>query len=220
MNSLDYFIIIPIYNGASHIEELYKHIPSSLHHRVLFIDDGSVDETANVLKSLNLKMIRHSENNGKGSALKTGMEYAKRNDASFCVTMDVDLQHPPGSLHDFVKSYEANTISIGYRYDRSTMPIHRKLSNFLTSLLVSIRTNEIIKDSQCGYRLIPKSMFGLSLKESGFQFESELLLKGCLLGYGVNHIHIPTIYNQADSAIHPMRDTFKFITLWFRSFFW
>lgn len=220
MNDSDYSIIIPVYNGASYLADLIKRIPVEFHQHLLFIDDGSEDNTVNVLNGLNLQVICHPKNKGKGSALQTGMKRLKQSKAAFCITMDVDLQHSPALLPDFVKSFDPMTITLGYRQHRKQMPLHRRISNFLTSLLVSVRTHKIIKDSQCGYRLIPNAMFHVPYREAGFQFESELLIKGCLSGFRVKHIPIPTIYNEEDSAINPLRDTLMFTTVWLRSFFW
>jgi len=56
--------------------------------------------------------------------------------------------------------------------------------------------------------------------EDGFQFESEILIKAILSGHGVSHVEIPTIYGTEKSSMRNIRDTAKFVAMYFRSFFW
>ena len=56
--------------------------------------------------------------------------------------------------------------------------------------------------------------------ESGFQYESEFLIKAVLNGYQIKNVIIPTIYNNEKSAMRNVLDTFKFIRMYLKSFFW
>jgi len=215
-------IIVPVYNGESFVEPFLRRFPSEYLPSLVFINDGSTDRTGELLLAAGkgFAVISHDRNYGKGKALLTGIEYASSRGKTIVVSLDIDLQHKPELLPAFIecRRYE---IRLGYRKDRKGMPIHRQISNFLTSLLLTIRSNQVIKDSQCGYRSFPAQMRNdFPLREPGFQLESEMLIRGCLLGYRVTHIKIPTIYNEEPSGMDPLRDTFKFIFLWFRSFLW
>ena len=221
-NSLsnNYLIIVPIFNGEKYIRQFYDRIPDDYRSAVLFIDDGSTDRTRKILESIGCRFVAHGENRGKGAALLTGMDNAQAMGAENIVVLDVDLQHPPELIGTFLE-FKPGELQIAYRRDRKTMPIHRKLSNFLTSLFITVRTNTVIKDSQCGFRAFPIQL-GLSQKigATGFQYESELLLKAALSGYRIVHREIPVIYDDEPSQMNNVTDTLKFMILWFRSFFW
>lgn len=216
-----WYILIPVYNGAPNLKRFIDLIPEPYRAQCLIINDGSIDNTGEILFKSGFRYLEHPTNRGKGAALKTGLTEAVGNAIPYCITIDADRQHPPDHLNKFIAGLKANAICIGYRHSKKSMPVHRRISNFMTSLLISVRTNRSIKDSQCGYRAFPTNLLvRFAIREDGFQFESEFLIKAGLLGVQINHIPIPTIYDRQPSAIHPFRDTFRFTLLWLRSFFW
>ena len=218
--SNNYLIIVPIFNGEKYIRQFYDRVSKEYRPAVLFIDDGSTDHTHKILESIGCRFVTHRENRGKGAALLTGMDNARARGIENIVVLDVDLQHTPELIGTFLE-FKPGELQIAYRRNRKTMPIHRKLSNFLTSLFITVRKNTVIKDSQCGFRAFPIQL-GLSQKigAAGFQYESELLLKAALSGYRIVHREIPVVYDDQPSQMNNVSDTIKFMILWFRSFFW
>ena len=95
------------------------------------------------------------------------------------------------------------------------------LSNFLTSLFISVRTNAVIKDSQCGFRAYHTDLAReLEIVAGGFQYESEILMRAELKGYRIVHREIPVVYDDEPTQMNNITDTLRFMKLWFRSFFW
>jgi len=216
----NFIIIVPLYNGAGYIEQFYRLIPAKFRAKLLFVDDGSTDTSREILVRKNLNFISHPVNRGKGAALITGANYAAMNGIENMIIMDIDLQHPPELTGRFT-SFGNNLIQIAYRRQRKTMPIQRKISNFLTSLFISVRTNTVIKDSQCGFRAYPTGLAqDLEISAGGFQYESEILMRAALKGYRIVHREIPVVYDAEPTQMNNVTDTLKFMNLWFRSFFW
>ena len=111
-----------------------------------------------------------------------------------------------------------NTKLIGIRKFEKDMPYHRRISNKLTSLIISFLSSETIKDSQCGYRRYKlNDICSEIFIESGFQFESEILIKLLRKKCSYHQIDIPTIYGNEKSSINNIIDTLKFIRLILRS---
>jgi glycosyltransferase involved in cell wall biosynthesis len=217
----DILIIVPLFNAEMHLHEFCSELQLHAQADILFIDDGSKDDTQIILKQLGYAYLSHHHNFGKGRALKTGMRYAVENNYKYVLTLDGDMQHPPKFIQHFLQKSAEDEIVIGYRSDYSIMPLHRRFSNIVTSLLISIRTGKHVMDSQCGFRLYPMNSCRChDFIEDGFQFESEILIKSLIRGYGVSHVEIPTIYGTEKSSMRNIRDTLKFITMYFRSFFW
>ncbi len=213
-------IVVPVYNGAGLIRRFHAHVPEEYHSQLVYINDGSTDNTEDIINELNCKHISHASNEGKGKAIATGVKFCMEEGVEYMVVIDVDLQHPPEDLHKFM-AFDTRTLQLGYRRDRKAMPLHRKISNFLTSLFISVRTNTVIKDSQCGFRAFPVTMVKeLDFVSGGFQYESEMLIRGALKGYRVVHRTIPVIYADEPTQMNNFKDTVKFTILWFRSFFW
>ena len=117
-------------------------------------------------------------------------------------------------LKSFIDINENICIVLGSRQFCNSMPLHRKISNKLTSAITSYICQKKILDSQCGYRRYKlKNVCSETYKEHGFQFESEVLIKLLCNNCTLHHIEIPTIYAQEHSSMDIFWDTFKFIRL-------
>ena len=221
MNGL---IIIPAYNAKKSLEKLLYLIKDNYTLNVLVINDGSSDNTMQIAEANSDFVINNSTNLGKGKSLQIAFEFASKNNYDFVITIDSDLQHPPEAISEFIDLHKEHpkSIIIGARKLTKDMPFHRKMSNYLTSKLISMRISQKILDSQCGYRLIPKEYYqSFKSKRSGFHFESELILKFGLQNVKFEFVKIPTIYNSNNkSHMNNFYVTYDFVKLFFESFFW
>lgn len=209
---MEILILIPSYNDSNHLPELIQRIRQNSDNSILIIDDGS--EIPIYLTAKNVEIIRNKTNVGKGGALKNGFAYASENGYSHVITMDSDLQHDPDKLIDFIEFDEKYDLVCGQRIIDKQMPVHRQLSNKLTSWIISIVCGQAINDSQCGYRRYSvQSVINSKCSENGFQFESQVLIKLSRMGVNIGHVIIPTIYGDETSSIRNVQDTFKFIKL-------
>jgi polyprenyl-phospho-N-acetylgalactosaminyl synthase len=220
-------IVIPVYNSDTYLEELLNQIKeiqgkSSSHELdVAVVDDGSNPPLAmQNFPGLEVEWIRHAQNRGKGAALKTGFSHFLAQGVNPIITMDGDLQHPPVFIPEFLHKYETGDfeIIIGSRKrNPRIMPLHRIISNTLTSIIISALIRQWVQDSQCGYRLYSREVVRtIHPEESRFHFESEMLIRSGWKNFKIGWIPIPTIYNQAPSAIRNFSDTVNFITLIFK----
>jgi glycosyltransferase involved in cell wall biosynthesis len=216
-------VIIPAYNpDPSLLQELIERLQkvSNLDLlQILILDDGSNPpvRTPTPLNS-NVKLYRHDENQGKGAALRAGFQYYfEEQGFDLVLTIDADLQHPPEKIPDFIQAYREGQggIIMGYRKRKpAVMPLARILSNTLTSLIISVMTAQLVRDSQCGFRLIDKNaLANMRLKEVGFHLESEILILAGRKGIRFGFVEIPTIYQHEKSSIKNLRDTLTFILL-------
>ena len=110
-------IIVPCYNEEESVEIFLREIKNVLKDRsfeVIFINDGSADDTLKKIKSLadenaNVKYISFSRNFGKEAAIYAGLNYAKGN---LVCLMDVDLQHPPSMLPQMISAIEEENYDV------------------------------------------------------------------------------------------------------------
>lgn len=140
-------IVIPLFNEQEVIPELIKQIFSvcQLLNRsieVIFVDDGSKDRTAALLKGAaqkdpRIKVVRFSRNFGHQAAFSAGIDVAS---GEVVLTMDGDLQHPPQLIPEFIKfAEEGNDIVIGERVSENNKPGTRdKAKGFIYRFLSSI----------------------------------------------------------------------------------
>ena len=215
-----YSVIIPAFNAAGTLPELISKIKNldNPPEEILVVNDGSTDQTSQNARNERISVIDISTNQGKGWALKTGFDYYfGQKYKGFVLCIDADLQHPPEYISQFI-NYAHNTgcrFVIGNRSKKpGEMPLHRIMSNRITSFIISKITGQNIYDSQCGFRLIDIDIVkNLDLVEKGFQLESEMILKAAEQGVQIGFVPIPVIYHDTGSHIGNFRDTVKFIRM-------
>lgn len=188
---------------------------------LMVIDDGSSDGLQ-IDDLSEIHYLNHEANRGKGAALKTGFNSAKETGFTHAITLDADGQHDPDMIPDFLAKSNLNPFSmiVGRRdlRDRS-MPFHRKLSNQITSLILSLRTGQLIRDAQVGYRCYPLYDSRLwDSDEEGFQFESDIFFRANKLKMNFVWQKIPVIYGDEASHMKLVRDTMRFVRTFARSF--
>ena len=204
-------ILIPAYNTEKYLPSLIDRILSVYNGKIIIIDDGSISSISYSHGSVD--MLKNEKNMGKGYSLLKGMRYAFDQGFDAVITLDSDGQHDPKYITSFLNNNRADIV-IGTRKFDGNMPFHRRLSNTISSKLVSMLAGVDIPDSQSGYRMyLLRPILSLSLKEKGFQFESEVLICAGRKGYRFNSIPISTLYSNEDSNINSIMDTLRFIRL-------
>lgn len=210
-------LVIPAFNAEQTLPVLLHRLEErAMGGRILVVDDGSTDGTAECATAAGVQVVRHDDNLGKGAALMSGFREALKDPAlEFVITMDADLQHDPEDLASFLKvrSETSASIIVGMRTKLgSGMPVLRILSNTLTSWLVSARTGHRVADSQCGYRLIGREILEVvSMESKGFEAETELLIRAARLGFGMQWVPIRTVYQGEASRMTHWATTRAFL---------
>ncbi|MDD3520186.1 MAG: glycosyltransferase family 2 protein [Actinomycetota bacterium] len=224
-------ILIPSYNEEKHIKSVIEKC-SVYNLDIIVVDDGSTDNTPLLLSQaasengINLIVLTHEKNKGKGEALKTGFIFACKNNYYGVITIDADGQHSIDEIKDFISEVEKKNpdIIVGSRFkDTKGMPFIRLAVNFLTSWIISFIALKKIDDVQSGFRFIKYNvMKTVKLETSNFDTEPEMLIKASWHGFKITNIPIKTIYNLGEfkSHINPGKDTLKFFKLIFKSIAW
>ena len=223
MITLNPVILIPVYNGRDSVIRLVHEIKELVDYPIIVIDDGSTDGTASG-DFEDTAYLKHENNRGKGAALKTGLQLAKEAGFDNALTMDADGQHDPKEIFNFIMRAEeySGSLVVGMRnLITEAMPFHRKLSNNITSLMLSLRTSLRVRDSQVGYRCYPLTDSRLwNSIEDGFQFESAVFFNAAKLKIHLVWQPIAVIYGSEESHMNLLMDTLRFIRTFFRSFKW
>ena len=187
-------------------------------HKVLVIDDGSGDRTAEFAGQAGAEVLRHKITQGKGAALQTGWKRAHELGFNWAFTLDGDGQHSPDDAPAFFECVDRTsaTLVVGNRMDHaSSMPRLRRFVNRWLSRRLEILAGRAVPDSQCGLRLMRLDRWAkLPITAMHFEIESDLLFRFLLEGFRVEFVPIQVIYKEEQSKIHPWRDTIRWFRWW------
>lgn len=183
-----YWVVIPAYNEGVTVRDVVARARQQCAH-VIVVDDGSTDETLEVLASLEIAVLRNEQNRGKADSLWRGFQHALGHGAVGVITLDADGQHAPEEIPSFIAAslHNPEAFLIGARrpMQRRTSS-WRYLANRVADFWISWAAGRPIEDSQSGFRLYPARLLrGLTLKhgpKQSFVFESEVLIDAARRG--------------------------------------
>jgi glycosyltransferase involved in cell wall biosynthesis len=210
--------LIPAFNEADRIGEVVtrarRHVDN-----VVVIDDGSTDGTAAEARQAGADCISSPVRQGKGAALRKGIEAIRRREFTHVVLMDGDGQHDPDDIPKLagVANETGADLVVGARtFVREGMPLPRYFSNTIGSKVASNMVGMRLSDSQCGFRLVrADKLHALRLRANKYEIEMELIIKAVAAGYRVAEAPVRTVYEdgQSRSKMRIVRDTVR-ICMW------
>jgi glycosyltransferase involved in cell wall biosynthesis len=152
-------VIVPIYNEAASLPNLLRELIPYCHQqkwRLILVDDGSVDDTALILKdhekSPEIQIIHHKLNRGYGGALKTGLLEAK---SKYVVTIDADGQHDLNDIDDLLQYalQEDADLVVGNRGRAGTSGLYRNMGRWVIREFAGLLMPIHISDLNSGFKL-------------------------------------------------------------------
>jgi len=168
--------------------------------KVIVCDDGSDDMTADIAEKLGAVVIR-SEHKGKGFALTTALRYAGKFNPAIAVTLDADGQHDPNDIPHLIKPILEDKADVvtGSRYlkeSRWDPPFYRRLGLWLINKLSRKSCNEIVRDTQCGFRAFSAKALKIvqQCESEGYGIEMEQLSLAVKNGLRVVEVPVTVRY--------------------------
>lgn len=203
-------VVIPAYQAAATIGDVMSQI-SLPNVRVIVVDDGSTDGTGDVGRGRGALVVTHPRNRGKGVALRSGIARACTDGAEAIVTIDADGQHPAADIPRLLRPIADGTadLVLGARARNGTMPVSRRLTNWLSATLASRIGRQTVSDAQTGFRAFTRAL-AERVRPSGdrYEFEANFLLEALRAGYRVTSVEVPTVYG-APSHFRSFGDTWR-----------
>lgn len=218
-------VCVPMYNESSIIEAtaktLHKYMTDTFEDfELIFIDDGSKDNSAGLVKDLrlaNTEVLAYTPNRGKGCAVRTGMLETTGEIAMF---IDADLAYGTDVIkqaYDALMAAPEKNVLVGSRtlhpegYEGYTLI--RKIASKTYIKVLSVYGGLTLSDSQCGCKAYKgsavKEIFS-RCKTDGFAFDFETILWAQKLGYGFVEMPVKII-NHRESKVNVVSDTFKML---------
>ena len=225
-------IIIPVFNEEKTILEILRRVDDvkipTIDKEIIVVNDGSTDATASVISNFkfptsNFKHIAHKINQGKGSAVRTGI---KRATGDYILIQDADLEYNPTDILLLLSPIMQKKATVVYGTRLKRLPNFRKdertplfllhyIGNKFLSLLTRILYGQWITDMETCYKLCPRKAFvDIHLNAKGFEFEPEITAKLLKSGYKIYEVPISTTPRGYDEGkkLNTFRD--GFIAFW------
>ena len=213
--------IIPAFNEARTIATVVEGVQRAVA-RVIVVDDGSTDQTADFARAAGAEVITHEVNRGKGHAVRTAIARVLTGDFTHVVLLDGDLQHVPQEASQLLAAAAdtgADVVLGQRRFNRSRMPALRYHANRIGSRVLSWFVGAPVEDTQCGFRVFRlDALRPLRLSASGYEIETEMLVKVRRRGGRIATSPVTAVYDGQPSKLRPVRDTTRtcFLAVYYR----
>lgn len=204
-------VIVPTYNNR---KTLRRVLDSVLQHTsdVIVVNDGSTDETPNILSEYSqITPIHFPQNQGKGKALREGFKKAIAMGYDYAITIDSDGQHFATDIPNFIESIQTDgdALLIGSRnMQQEGVPGKSSFGNKFSNFWFWFETGIRMDDTQSGFRLYPLKLIPKKYVTNKFEFEIEIIVRSAWKGIPVKNIPIQILYDPSERVSHfrPFKD--------------
>jgi dolichyl-phosphate beta-glucosyltransferase len=216
-----YSIVIPAYNEGARLGATLEKVLAYVHSQgwnaeVIVVNDGSRDNTADIVRSYStkdsvLRLVENPGNRGKGYSVRNGMLSAR---GQIVLFTDADLSSPIEEAPKLFEALEAGAdVAIGSRWLRAEtqtqrQPLHRQLFGRVFNLILRLTLGLHFKDTQCGFKAFKQpavqAIFPLQ-KIERWGFDPEILFLARKLKFKVEEVPVTWAHREGTS-INPLLD--------------
>jgi glycosyltransferase involved in cell wall biosynthesis len=203
-------VVMPGLNSAATLPKVVAKMPKIVD-EIIFVNDGSTDESSKVAQSLHLNIVEHSQNRGYGAAQKSGYNKALENNADIVIMLHPDNQHDPEVLTNILNNFTLQNSDAVYASRGYTLGVFPKdapwwrywINIFLTKF-ANIFMGSHVTDWHTGYRgfsantlkSVPYQNF-----PDGFEFDTHMTINLIKHGLKITEVSAPAIYDDDSSSI-------------------
>ena len=213
-------IVIPCYNEAqdivSNVEKVKSYLlDKKIDHELLLVNDGSKDNTKEVIESIEgVKALSYEKNRGKGGAVKYGIENAS---GDYVLFMDADLSTDLSAIEKVVELAPNYDLIIGSRHAKDSVikkkqPWTRVFIGWCCRVLVKMLFHTKLKDTQCGFKAmktdVAKKIVAKQLV-TNFAFDVEYIYIARLNNLSMYELGV-IWSDDRGSTVNPIKSSLKF----------
>ena len=218
---MNYKIIIPVYNEEKYLKRFLDTFDLESLKRVLVINDGSNDKTAEIInKYPEIEVITNQKNLGKGESMKIATEKAIKDGSDIVLFMDGDLQHKAKDINRFLSVFQENKdidIVFGARKIGKNMRLVKFIGNKTLTVIINILFRYFLNDTQCGFRGFRSKVFNkIKWNSKDYSVETEMVINSAINNIPYKEVEIETIYMDHKKGTK-IRDGIKIL---FKILFW
>jgi glycosyltransferase involved in cell wall biosynthesis len=191
-------VVVPCFNEQRTILTLLKQVADSPWVReIIVVDDGSTDETRQILSGIDdstVRVVLHDRNQGKGAALRTGFAHAT---SEFVIVQDADLEYDPNEFGDLLPPMLDNRADVVFGSRFLSGRPHRVLyfwhamGNRMLTLASNMFTGLNLTDMETCYKMFRREVLeSITIEEDRFGFEPEITAKVAKGGWRIYEVGI------------------------------
>jgi glycosyltransferase involved in cell wall biosynthesis len=206
-------VVMPAYNAEKTLIKTFRDIPEGSVDEIILVNDHSEDNTAEIARSLGIRVIVHGKNKGYGANQKTCYDEALKSGGDIIVMIHPDYQYD-SRLIPFATGFISTDICdiiIGSRIRtrRETleggMPIFKYICNRFLTAMENIILGQNLGDLHSGFRIYKREILEkieYHHNSNDFIFDTEFLAQAVFNGYRIGDIPVPTRYSPESSSIN------------------
>ncbi|HEY2568526.1 MAG TPA: glycosyltransferase family 2 protein [Candidatus Udaeobacter sp.] len=184
-------VVVPLYNEEENLPILQEELRTALNgldYEIIFVDDGSVDRTADRIETApNVRLIRFEKNAGQSAAIYAGLTAAR---GATAVIIDGDLQNDPADIPKLLEEIQRGAdLACGYRLKRRDTVVKR-LTSRIANTVRSRYTKDGVRDTGCTLKAMRRECVNALLPFKGMHRFIPALIKAAgyqLVEVPVNH---------------------------------
>jgi glycosyltransferase involved in cell wall biosynthesis len=193
------WIVMPAHNEERTIGSVLDALKREGYSKVIVVDDGSEDRTAEIARKRGAVVISHPKNRGLGAALRTGLKVALERGADRAVTFDSDGQHDPKSVRKLLEALDGGDLAIGVR-EHLGIPFHKRVGNFGLNFITYLFSG-VFTDSQSGSRAFNRrALKKVRIKSDRYEVSSEIIIQAKRHGLRLKEVPVKCFYTSYSKA--------------------
>jgi len=220
-------IVIPSFNEEASIGQVLEDVKQNVPEiPVLVINDGSVDQTAQVAEEHGVRVISLPYNSGYGVALQTGYLYARKHNYSIVVQMDADGQHDPSCIQDLLSAVNNSDVDvvIGSRFlgqNTYRTSIAKRVGMFVFGKLASLFCQERVSDPTSGFQAVKGKAIDFVASDyyPPDYPDADFLIMLSRCGFTIREIPVKMHPSQVEKSMHDGPQSIYYVLKMFLSIF-
>lgn len=206
-------ICIPAYNEQETINQAIqeiKKVMANCDYSILVVDDGSIDNTAQIAKENGAYVISHPKNYGLAETYKTEMDFCEYSNFDIIIHIDADLQYKADEIPLLINKLDSYDLVLGSRFLGTIeyMPSIKRIGNKIFSKTLSWITGIKFTDAQTGFRCFKKESISKMPVNSNYTYTHETIIQA--VKNKLRIIEVPVTFRKRNGPSRLMRNPFDY----------